>query len=85
MKTPHSNELIDHYMKKMNEEIKTCREIKEGYERRIKELNVDIKIMELNKAKYCESNGGHTWISEREDGMYGEVFTTCKECGKEGY
>ena len=41
--------------------------------------------MELNKAKYCESNGCHRWISEREDGMYGYVFTTCKECGKEGY
>ena len=30
-------------------------------------------------------NGSHDWISEREDGMYGEIFTYCKHCRVDRY
>lgn len=28
-------------------------------------------------------NKKHDWICEREDGPYGEIFRTCKNCGIE--
>ena len=30
--------------------------------------------------KCIEKNGEHEWISEREEGLYGERFTFCKYC-----
>ena len=44
---------------------------------------IDAKLKESNIliSKKCEKiNGSHEWISEREEGIYGERFTFCKHC-----
>ena len=44
---------------------------------------INSKLKEANTliSKKCEKiNGSHEWISEREEGMYGERFTFCKHC-----
>tara|TARA_X000000950_G_scaffold265505_1_gene339858 strand:+ start:460 stop:714 length:255 start_codon:yes stop_codon:yes gene_type:complete len=44
---------------------------------------IDKKIQD-NKYKIVEQckikNNGHKWISEREEGPYGERFTFCERC-----
>ena len=50
----------------------------------IKELKIiekKIKEAEKNRVLKCS----HEWIREREPGMYGEVFTYCKNCGINRY
>ena len=51
------------------------------YEKKIKELETFIREKEFQIAKVCkDSDEGHQWITEREDGPYGERYTYCKKC-----
>ena len=45
----------------------------EYFQQQIDEIN-------KNKQQYCKRTGGHTWKSEREQGLYGELFTYCEIC-----
>lgn len=55
--------------------------LKAQYERKCKEIEELITLTNSYIAKKCEEeNGGHKWITEREDCMYGERFTFCKDC-----
>ena len=65
-------------------------------QRLIKEKNDLIKQLEIVKkeivdnnfdiSKQCKKdNNGHNWVNEREEGLYGERYTFCSECGIDYY
>lgn len=44
---------------------------------------INSKLIETNLliSKKCKKiNGSHKWITEREEGIYGEKFRYCKNC-----
>ena len=46
----------------------------------IKELKiVEKNIKEVEKERVLKCS--HEWVREREPGIYGELFTYCKNCG----
>jgi len=52
----------------------------------IKKIKKLIKETNIKMALKCkEDNGDHEWISERENCMYGERFTFCKNCKIDAY
>lgn len=52
----------------------------------VKDIENQIKEQEFKIAKFCSNtNNGHKWITEREDGPYGERFTYCERCRVDYY
>lgn len=50
----------------------------------IKELKmIDKKIKEVEKERVLKCS--HEWERKREPGIYGELFTYCKNCGINRY
>ena len=50
--------------------------------KKMKLLSSKIKIMDNIIIQNCENSiTGHNWITKREQCMYGEKFTHCKNCG----
>lgn len=41
-------------------------------------------LIEETKKKIVQSCN-HEWVTQREDGQYGELYTTCKKCGLDRY
>ena len=73
---------INNYLEVDLEEYKTSLYAQKSY-LQDKILMIESKLKETNTfiSKKCEKiNGSHEWISEREEGMYGERFTFCKHC-----
>lgn len=70
---------VTQYEGQIKELIKEKRE----YIQKIDYLQHSIRVLEEKKAFFCYSMGGHTWVTEREDGIYGETFTYCEICKKE--
>lgn len=67
------------YEKQIKELIKE----KHKYIQKIDNLQQSIRFLEEKKTFFCLSTGGHKWITEQEDGLYGETFTYCEKCKKE--
>ena len=78
---------IENYKKKSitqyEGQIKELIKEKREYIQRIDNLQHSIRVLEEKKSFFCHSMGGHKWIHEREDGIYGESFTYCEICKKE--
>jgi hypothetical protein len=68
--------VIDEY----NQSITELRRDTEMYARKIEYFQQHIYEIEKNKQMYCKRTGGHTWKTEREQGLYGELFTYCEIC-----
>ena len=53
--------------------------VNEKYElqKRLKQIELTLKDLEITIVNNCK----HEWKTEREDGMYGERYTLCKNCG----
>jgi len=60
--------------------IEQMNSFKNNYLKKIKSINELIKSIENHKYQLCEKKG-HQWIMEYEDGIYGERFVVCKNCG----
>jgi len=79
---------IDEYQTKgvslYENQIKELIKEKHEYIQKIDNLQHSIRMLEEKKSFFCYSTGGHKWITEREDGLYGELFTYCEKCKKEG-
>ena len=65
-------------------QIKELIKEKHEYIQKIDNLQHSIRLLEEKKSIFCYSMGGHKWITEREGGLYGETFTYCEKCKKEG-
>ena len=68
----------------IEKKIRELYNLKKIYNEKIK--NIEYEIDDLINQKYinCEiKNNGHKWITEREEGPYGERFTYCKLCNCE--
>ena len=78
-KEDYKKKSITQYEGQIKELIKEKRE----YIQRIDNLQHSIRVLEEKKSFFCHSMGGHKWIHEREDGIYGESFTYCEICKKE--
>ena len=65
-------------------EIQNLNEIREQKLKELKYIEYEIKKCKIKKFKVCKENGGHDFITEREDGIYGEIFTYCKNCNYNG-
>lgn len=73
-------ELYDNIDKK----ISKLNKLKYEYLHKIKEVESEIKNLYHEKYNYCKKvNNGHVFISEKEQGPYGETFHYCKICGYE--
>ena len=68
--------VIDEY----NNSIVEMRKEKEMCMIKIEHIQQQIHELEKNKQMYCERSGGHTWKTERDPGLYGELFTYCENC-----
>jgi len=75
----YKNKSITQYEGQIKELIKEKRE----YIQKIDNLQHTIRMLEEKKTFFCHSMGGHTWVTEREGGIYGESFTYCEICKKE--
>lgn len=75
----YKNKSIIQYEGQIKELIKEKRE----YIQKIDYLQHSIRVLEEKKTFFCYSMGGHKWVTEREDGIYGETFTYCEICKKE--
>ena len=65
-------------------QIKELIREKREYIQKIDNLQHSIRLLEEKKSIFCYSTGGHKWITVREGGLYGETFTYCEKCKKEG-
>ena len=65
-------------------QIKGLIKEKQDYIQKIDNIQHTIRLLEEKKSFFCYSTGGHKWITEREGGLYGETFTYCEKCKKEG-
>ena len=63
-------------------QIKELIHEKHEYLQKIDNLQHTIRLLEEKKTFFCHSTGGHKWITERESGMYGDLFTYCEKCKK---
>lgn len=53
--------------------------VNEKYEllKRLNQIELTLKDLEITIVNNCK----HEWITKREDGMYGERYILCKNCG----
>jgi len=65
------------------DQIKELIREKHEYIQKIDKLQDSIRLLKEKKSLFCRSIGGHEWVTEREDGLYGETFTYCEKCKKE--
>jgi len=63
-------------------QIKELIHEKHEYIQKIDNLQHTIRMLEEKKTFFCHSTGGHKWVTERESGMYGDLFTYCEKCKK---
>ena len=63
-----------------NLEMKQLNILKNIYLKKINTINNSIQEIENHKYQLC-GNQGHEWAVENEDGMCGEQFIVCKNCG----
>ena len=63
-----------------NLKIEQLNSLKNNYLKKIKSINESIYIIENHKYQLCGKKG-HQWVMEYEDGIYGEQFVVCKNCG----
>ena len=65
---------LENKLKKLYNEKYEC-------ELNMKLIEKEIKNTKYNISKVClDKNKGHDWVSEREEGPYGERFTYCSKC-----
>lgn len=85
MVVQHNNDEINNesnnIFKSYNEDIKSTYNLIQIKQKELENLNKQLETIKLNKYMYCSRNIGHSWIRERESGMYGELFHYCKHCG----
>ena len=78
---------IENYKKKSitqyEGQIKELIKEKREYIQKIDNLQHSIRVLEEKKSFFCHGMGGHKWVTEREDGIYGESFTYCEICKKD--
>lgn len=74
------NEIKKRVIDEYNHTIDEMKKEKEMYERKIEYFQQQIDEINKNKQQYCKRTGGHTWKTEREQGLYGELFTYCEIC-----
>lgn len=54
--------------------------------RKIDYINKKIRDGKLKLIEICEfGKGGHNFVTEREQGMYGDTWTICSKCGYGDY
>ena len=85
--TEYQNAKEDYQSKGINiyeNQIKELIHEKHEYLQKIETLQHSIRLLEEKKSFFCYSTGGHKWVTEREGGLYGETFTYCEKCKKEG-
>ena len=72
---------MDFTEQELADRIKNLYKAKRFHETEIKKI--ENRIIETQKkiVKSCD----HEWVTEREDGQYGELYTTCKKCGCNRY
>lgn len=59
---------------------------KKNLESQLKKTENDIQYNLMQISMECSRvNNGHIWITEREEGPYGERFTYCKVCKINNY
>lgn len=71
-------------MAQYERQLEELRKEKQDYVQKIDLLQHSIRVLEEKKSEFCYSTGGHTWVHDREYGLYGETFTYCEMCKKEG-
>ncbi len=64
-------------MDEINKNLKELIKLKYEYQDKLNNIEKEISKLETDKINICR----HEWITEREDGMYGERFTYCRRCG----
>ena len=72
---------IIEYNRNISEMVKE----KNEYLRKIEKIQCQIREYQNKKHKFCHITGGHDWITEREGGPYGELFTYCEKCKMESF
>ena len=64
-------------MDEINCDLKELIKLKYQYQDKLEKIEKEISKLENQKIKNCK----HEWVTEREDCMYGEIYTYCKLCG----
>lgn len=68
-------------IEKLNYEKQKLLSDKSKYQVIIKKIEKEILEKEMQIVNVCKkNNNGHKWISESEDGPYGEKYTFCERC-----
>ena len=49
----------------------------------IRAINTNLNKLEERICTICQNSNGHTWVTERSPGLYGDKFKYCKFCGFE--
>lgn len=73
-------EIKKHTVEEYNHIIDEMKKEKEIHMKKIEYCQQQIKETEKKKYQYCKQTGGHTWVFEREQCMYGESFKYCEIC-----
>lgn len=68
-------------MDKVFEKRNKLVEEKYALQKRLNEIELTLKDLEITIVNNCK----HEWITEREEGLYGERYTICKKCGVNRY
>ena len=64
------------------QEKKNLYNLQYEYNSKIKEIQKLLDINQINISRNClNKHGKHNWIETREDGIYGERFYICENCG----
>jgi hypothetical protein len=61
------------------EKIDELINLKNDYNKKISEIDIEINTLIKQRYEKCE----HNWVKKRESGQYGELYTVCSKCGKE--
>lgn len=68
-------------IEELQNRIKNMYQVKCFHQSEIKKIE---NLIEETQKKIVQSCN-HEWVTEREDGQYGELYTTCKKCGLDRY
>ena len=68
-------------IEELQNRIKNMYQVKYFHESQIKKIENLIIETQKKIVQSCE----HEWVTTREDGQYGELYTTCKKCGMDRY
>lgn len=75
-----SIKLVSRDIKELKQQRELCQQKIYEYEDKINETKNIIKQIDLHIRNKCPK---HNWVTEREEGMYGEKFTYCTICGSD--